>query len=753
FATRTVRDDSLDVSFLRWPTRSPDGKRIAFEAAGKIWIADLPNGRPRRLTANTFTPLELSPAWSPDGNWIAFTSFDDEKLGHLWKIRVGSFGAHAGIPDEMVRLTAKPGEYLHPAWSFDGSELVVTRGSGGFLRQHSVSNNVWYELRRVSATAGGKETLVTYVNRPFAAGRPLMPRRPIVQAFFGPGGRIYYPETHGPEAAVAGVPAEQAATDFTSVAPDGSDKRIHLVFPYADEAAISPNGKWVAYQEGDNVFLAPFPLGGTAETPPRIEHRRGSKLPLKQISFEGGLFPHWRDSVTAEFGSGRKHYSYNVRTGKTDTVSISLSLPKRIPTGAVAITNARIITMDERRVIPRGTVLVRGARIACVGECDTSGAQVIDATGKTIIPGFIDLHAHHHRDHEGVLPRRNWESAIYMAYGVTTTLDNSMWSQNVFPTAQMVEAGLVIGPRTFSTGDPLYNGDNSRQNDLTSLTVAEQNVKRLQSWGAVTMKQYSQPRRDQRQWVSDAARRYGLRVTAEGGDIEYDLSMIMDGQTGWEHPWGNVPVYGDVAKFFGKAHAFYSPTFMVAGPSAWSEEYWYAESDVFADPKLQSWTPWQMLLPQTRRRMLRPATDYGFPLLAQGLVDIIAEGGHGAIGSHGQQHGIGSHWETWMLASAAGPMGALEVATLDGARFIGIDKDVGSITTGKLADLMVLNGNPLDNIRETRNIKFVMKGGVLLDANTLDEVWPAKTPYGAHWWVNPDALKADKKRTDIWDKP
>ena len=320
-----------------------------------------------------------------------------------------------------------------------------------------------------------------------------------------------------------------------------------------------------------------------------------------------------------------------------------------------------------------------------------------------------------------------------------------MWSQNVFPTAQMVEAGLVIGPRTYSTGDPLYNGDAARQNDLTSLAVTEQNVKRLQSWGAVTMKQYSQPRRDQRQWVSDAAHRFGLRVTAEGGDIEYNLSMIMDGQTGWEHPIGNVPLYGDVTKFFGMANAFYSPTFLVGGASSWNEEYWYAESDVFKDPKLQSWLPWQMLIPSTRRRMLRPATDYSFQLIARSLADIVDAGGYGAIGSHGQQHGLGSHWEVWMAATGMGPMRALEVGTLHGAKYIGIDGETGSIKAGKLADLLVLNSNPLDNIRNTRDIKFVMKGGVAYDANTLDEVWPAKTPYGAHWWVNADALKADKK--------
>ena len=735
-AARTVRDDTLEVRYLRWATRSPDGRRATFEGAGKVWVADVPNGAPRRLTPASFTMIELSPAWSPDGQWIAFTTFDDENLGHVWKVR--SAGG------EPVRLTKAAGEYLQPAWAPDGRELVVTRGNGGFLRQHSMSNNTWYELRRIAAD-GSSERLVTEVNRPFSASRPGMPRRPIVQASYGPGGRIFFPETHGARPAAAGAPAEPAGTDFVSVNRDGGDRKVHVTFPFVDEAAISPDGRWMLYQEGDNAYLTAFPLAGTGENAPRIEHGRTSRLPVRQLSLEGGLFPHWRDSVTASFASGNRIVTFDTRTNKADTVTIDLRVPKRIPSGSIALTNARIITMENKQVIASGTVVVRGGRIACIGTCDTGGAQVIDASGKTIMPGIIDLHAHHHRDHEGVLPRKNWESAVYMAFGVTTTLDNSMWSGNVFPTAQMVEAGMMIGPRTYSTGDPLYAGDAQRQNDLASLAVTEQNIKRLQSWGAVTMKQYSQPRRDQRQWVSDVARKHGLRVTAEGGDIEFNLSMIMDGQTGWEHPWGNIPIYGDVAKFFGKAGAFYNPTFAVGGASSWNEDYWYAESDVFRDPKLQSWLPWQMLIPQTRRRMLRPATDYSFPLIARGLADIIAEGGFGSIGSHGQQHGLGAHWELWMAASALGPMGALEVGTIHGAKFIGIDKDAGSLAVGKLGDLLVLDGNPLDDIRQTRNIRYVMKGGVMYDANTLDEVWPAKTPFGTHWWVNSDALKADKK--------
>jgi hypothetical protein len=184
---------------------------------------------------------------------------------------------------------------------------------------------------------------------------------------------------------------------------------------------------------------------------------------------------------------------------------------------------------------------------------------------------------------------------------------------------------------------------------------------------------------------------------------------------------------------------------MVGGPGPWNEEYWYQDSEVWKDPKTRRFMPWVQYLPQTRRRMLRPATDYSFPWLAQGLADIVAAGGYGAIGAHGQHNGLGSHWEVWMAASAMGPMGALEVASLHGARFIGREQDLGSLEVGKLADFMVLNRDPLLDIKNTTDIQYVVKNGVVYDDETLDEVWPRQRPYGTPYWVVPDALKQDDK--------
>jgi Tol biopolymer transport system component len=738
YPERRISDGPLEVKFTRWQTASPDGSKLVFQAVGRIWTMDLPSGTPRRLTPTSFQPFEYSPAWSPDGQWIAFTSWDEKDKGQLWKV-----SASGGSPEQLTR---EKGEYIHPSWSPDGRQIVLARGSGATFHGLTWGHNLWYDLVIVPASGGAAE-FVTKVNPPYAAAYELSSRRQIVQPVFGPEGRVFYAEQTSDKR----DGRNEDVTNFTSVRSDGADKRVHIKLPYADEVAASPDGKWVAFNEGDNIYLMPFPFLGTV-SPLQIDKKKG-KVPVKQLSMEGGMFPHWRDARTLEYGSGNHYYAYNVESEKTDSAEMRLSVPRPLPTGTIAVTGARIVTLDNKKVIERGTVVVKAGRIACVGDCDTRGAdRLIDAKGKTVIPGFVDMHAHHHRENQGIIPPHNFESAVYLAYGVTTTMNNSMWSQNVFPTAELTEAGLVIGPRTFSTGDPVYQGDGIRQNDVTSYEVAEQNIARLQSWGAVSLKQYLQPRRDQRQWVVDVARKRGLIVTGEDDSLEYNLGTTMDGQTGFEHPFSNVPLYGDVTRFFGMAHVCYSPTFIVGGAGPWNEEYFFGESDVWKDPKAQSFLPWQQLLPHTRRRMLRPATDYSFPLLAQGLADIIAQGGYGSIGSHGQEHGIGSHWEVWMAASALGPMGALEVGSLHGAHFLGMERDLGSISAGKLADMMILNSNPLENIRNTTDIKYVMKGGVLYDGNSLDELWPEQRVFGPHYWVNKDVLMEDDRPLDYWDK-
>ncbi len=736
-ANLDITEEPFEAKFLRWHTASPDGRQLVFVAVQKLWIMDLPNGAPRRVTPDGFTPFEFSPAWSRDGQWIAFTTWEDENRGHVWKVR-----ARGGQP---VRITEVAGEYLHPAWSPDGSYLAVVRGAGATAQGRTWLSNPWYDVVRVPADGGSAVRLAKLGNLadyPFFCA---FGRCQVSRPSFGMDGRIFFVDV-GPTG-----DAPTAPMALVSVSREGDDRQVHLTFPFADEIVPSPDGRWVAFNEGDNVYVAAFPSAGTGAEPLDIEKRK-AKVPVTQVSLEGGLFPRWRDGSTLEFGSGTRYFTYRPADKTGDTVTVRLMVPRDVPTGAVALTGGRIITLENRNVIERGTIVARAGRITCVGDCNTAGVdRTIDVTGKTIIPGFVDMHAHHYREHRAILPRRNFEQAVYLAYGVTTSLENSSWSQETFAAAELIEAGAVIGSRTFATGDPLYRGDSQRNNDLTSYDVAKQNINRLASWGATALKQYLQPRRHQRQWVTDVARELGLMVTSENDDLPYTLGMVMDGHTGFEHPLSYGILYGDVAKFMGQAGVTYSPTFVVGGMGPWNEEYFFQNEDLWKDEKLRRFTPWRQLVPHLRRRWVRPETDYSFPLIAQSLADVIAEGGNGAIGSHGQAHGIASHWEVWMAAAGSDPMTALEIASLRGARFLGAERHLGSLVEGKLADLMVLDANPLDDIKNTLAIRYVMKGGVMYEGDTLDEIWPRQRPFGPYYWVDEDALRADERGTDYFD--
>ncbi|MEP7384758.1 MAG: hypothetical protein ABI910_24015, partial [Gemmatimonadota bacterium] len=516
--TQAKPDDSpFAVKFTRWQSASPDGRHVAFQAVGRIWVMDLPNGTPRRLTPSSFVPFEYAPAWSPDGASIAFTSWEDSVSGHLWTV-----AASGGTPQ---RLTRQAGEYIQPSWSPDGREIVMARGAGESRHGRGVVWNQYWDLVRVSASGGDAQFVTRVTNGPDGNANSAFNsiRNQIVRPAYGPEGRIFYPQL---TAASTGT-----ETILRSVRPDGTDRRDHLTFPFADEVTVSPDGKWVAFQESDNVWVAPFPYQGTGGDAVRLDRNR-PRLPATRLTSQGGLFPTWRSSTQLDYGSADHFYTYSVATKKADTTRLALSVPRDIPNGTVAFTNARLVTLRNREVV-NGTLVVRGNRITCVGRCAVpAGARSFDASGKTIIPGFIDVHSHNYRENRGIIPQQNQEGAIFLSYGITTTMDPSMWSQNLFPTAEMVEAGLLVGPRVFSTGDPLYAGDGSRQENFATPEIAEAGILKLKSWGAVSLKQYQQPRRDQRQWVLEAARKHGMQVTSENGDLEYTIGMIMDGHTG-----------------------------------------------------------------------------------------------------------------------------------------------------------------------------------------------------------------------------
>ncbi len=706
-----IEGDTFQARILRWPASSPDGTQIVFEATGLLWSQTLPSGVPQPLTDSPGEVFQLTPAWSRDGQWVAFVTWQDGVGGHLWKVpRSG------GRPQ---RLTVRPGTYLHPNWSDDGAAIYLSQWPPALTPDWDTHQ---WQLMRVSAEGGELEQVTP----------PGLPAHTVM----GSDQRLYYFSQR----------KLQSVSGRT-----GEERREHVqISGRAQEAIPSPGGQWVAVEYEEDVYLARLPRRARAGHLVELDLERMGK----RLSTKGGYFARWRDGETLEFVAGNTYFVHNVASGQTEPQSIELRLQRNTASGSIALTGARIITLDNGSVEEQATVVARDGRIRCVGECDVSGVdRILDLSGKTIVPGWVDVHAHHLAEdgRTGIVPQHRSTSARYLGYGITTTHDPSARPIQSFAIGEMIEAGRIMGPRSYSTGPSLTCGPWSPLRKIRTFEDAQDHVDRLANLGAISIKDYKQCTRLQRTWLAEAARRRGVTLTSEGSDMEYFLGLIMTGHAGWEHPLQYVPVYSDVTNFFGRSGAHYSAQLLMSDyPTGNAIEYWMGEADLWLDDKLLRWSPWQETA--TRRSFVKkPLREFMFPILAEGAADIKRAGGHLAVGAHGEQDGLGTHWEVWAYGQAVTPMEALEAASYGGAHFLGMEQEIGSIEPGKLADLVVLRSNPLDDIRNTTDIQYVMKSGRLYDAETLDEIWPQARPYGVQPWVSEDVLRRDLRRDDHHD--
>jgi imidazolonepropionase-like amidohydrolase len=413
------------------------------------------------------------------------------------------------------------------------------------------------------------------------------------------------------------------------------------------------------------------------------------------------------------------------------------------PTSTVALTGARVVTMAraDGGIVDDATVLIRGDRIVAVGPRASvtvpTGAITVDVRGKTIIPGLVDAHAHGPQGDDELVPQQNWSAMANLALGTTTIHDPSSRSAEIFPAAEMQRAGMLLAPRTFSTGEVIYGAkaaDVYAQIDTYEDALAV--VRRLKAQGARSVKNYNQPRREQRQMVVAAAQAENMEVVPEGGSLfTLDMSLVQDGNATVEH---NVPLehfYADVVSLWSQTTVGYTPTLVVAYGGPAGDPYWRAHTDVWRHPLLRRHAPPALLAAQNTRREIAPEEDYADAATAREAKKLADRGVAVAIGAHGQQPGLGAHWEMWSFARGGfSPIEALGAGTIRAARSLGYAKDVGSLEPGKLADLVVLNADPTIDIRNSDKVAQVMLGGRLYDAITLNEVSTGTRRRASYWW-------------------
>lgn len=707
---QTVFTDKFDAKMIRQLCTSPDGKTVAFNAAGHVYTKTLPNGVPKRITSGT--DFEYDPSFSPDGKYLVYVNWNDDT-----KCTINRLDLRSGV---ILPLVTEKGYYYTPRFSAKSDKVIYARGEGNMSHGFTYGKNPGIYL--VAATGGSPTRLSENGIKPM---------------FNTDDSRIFF------QGRLDGKHA------LKSMDLNGGNVRTHYVSTYANQFVPSPDGKWLAFTELYKVYITPLISTGTAQ-----ELSSSNKaIPVSKVSGDAGSYIHWsNDSKALHWTLGPKYFTEalsdafafaeNDKNVKSDTagINVGLELTSDVPDGKIAFTNARIITMKGDEVIKEGTIIIEKNKIVAVGP-DTEvkvpeDALVIPADGKTIMPGIVDVHAHLPTSSDGISPQQDWSYYANLAYGVTTVHDPSSNTEMVFSQAEMVKAGLLTGPRIFSTGTILYGADGDFKAVINSIDDARASLRRLKAVGAFSVKSYNQPRREQRQQIIQAARELQLEVVPEGGSTFFhNMSMILDGHTGIEHNIPVVPVYKDVKSLWNASKTAYTPTLIVSYGSQSGENFWYDRTNVWEKERLLTYVPRSIIDERSRRRTTSEFGDYGHIEVSKAVKQIADGGTKVNLGGHGQLQGLGSHWELWMLAQGGmSPLQAIRCATINGASYLGMDKELGSLEAGKLADLIILNANPLDDIRNTENIQSVMMNGRLYNADTMNEEGNRPRQRGKFWW-------------------
>ena len=703
---------------LKGAVISPDGSQYTFSAFGRLYRMAIADQIPHKLTSRQRFG-EFHPTWSADGKWLAYVTWSAAEGGALWKAPADGNG-----PAE--KLTADNAFYRDPVWAPDGETIIAVQAP---------------KTARLENARGELARAEQIVSLDSSGGKPvaIAPAGGAVRVHFSKDPQRFY--------------AYSPRLGLSSWKLDGSDQKTHLRvmglanstgYPaMASDILLSPNGQHAVAAVASQLYLVDMSAVPAEEASinvyavPASEDHTHQDNAFDKITTLGSDHFSWGDSQTISWSAGTTLYHKSIDSDVVSELNVLVQQPRSTPENDIALQGARIITMDSDRVIENGDILIRGNRIQAVGKSGKvkipQSATIINMRGKTIMPGIVDIHAHwsHKRS---VLDLQNHNAYANLAYGVTSIRDPQSMTDDIFIYSDAVATGEMVGPRIFSTGRGVFFFNHFQSYEQV-YAVLERYKKKYRTH---LIKSYLPGSRQVRQWVIRACHELGLIVTAEGGaDAKMNITFALDGFSGTEHAVPIVPLYKDIIQLFAQSGISYTPTLLVSFGGPFAVDHFITNQIGLSDKKLLRFMPPKLISQRIEKVNDVEPEQHIYPQVAKGAKDILEAGGNVGLGGHGEMQGLQVHWEMWAMASGGmNNLDVLRVATVESAKAIGLDSEIGSIKAGKLADLVVMDNNPLDDIFYTNSISRVMVNGILYDASTLAEQWPNKKSLPTTWWQN-----------------
>ncbi|MGQ0641734.1 MAG: amidohydrolase family protein [Gemmatimonadaceae bacterium] len=807
FAYKVDDGPTVTAKQIRDGVPSPDGRMFAFSALGRLYVMDWPSGTPRRLTTLTsgeyhpsWSPDGKSMAfvtWDDSiGGHIYKAAVDGKTKPVQLTPSAGYYFQPAWSPNNRIVAVRASAREFQEAPDFASAlgasaDFVWISPNGGPLNTIAPSGNRFAPHFTADTTRffaySGRDGLVsmrwdgTDIKSHLKVTGTLPPGAFIAKNATFPGTDLLDPTR---------LASLTSHLDNDAMEPTPTP-------PPADVIRMSPKGDRALAKVGPDVFVVAVTQVSAQAPTVSVTNPDAASVPVRKLNELAGEFPAWHaDGKRVHWSLGNAHFVFDldrakvfddsmkvVNRAKADSIAkaaadttkraapdtmknvaadtskketpkykpleqrITITSPRDLPTGVAVLRGARVITMKGTEVIEDADIVIRNNRIAAVGRRGSvdvpQGAQVIDMSGKTITPGFVDTHYHTQWLIPDIHVSQVWQYIATLAYGVTTTRDPQTGSTDVLTYGDRVETGDMVGPRIYSTGPGVLWFEPPKDLDHAKIIL-----KRYASYfDTKTLKMYMTGNRQQRQWIIMAAKENNIMPTTEGGlDFKLDMTHALDGYSGIEHALPIAPLYEDVTQMIAKTGVVNSPTLIVSYGGPFGEDYFYNHENPWEDTKLRRFTPHDHLYAKTSRRGAGIGPGPGgffrkeqfvFPLHAKSMKDIVAAGGMVGIGAHGQIQGIGYHWEMQMMGSGGmSNHDVLRAATIFGAEAIGMGGEIGTLEAGKFADLVVMAKNPLDDIRNSNSITHVMKGGRLYNGDTMDEQWPRQRKLPKYHWQN-----------------